>query len=123
MLCSSVPLKLRTATWPAGACLLLVLALAGCAEERILEVTLDQLAGSPAAFDGKQVRTRGTVQALDDPEHYWIETTPRNRLALRPGSAVADRVGESVVVVGRFSWHPEQGRRLELQSVQPGLEL
>jgi hypothetical protein len=103
-------------------CLLVSAAIAGCAEERVSEVTLDQLTGAPTVFDGERVRTRGVVQSLDDPEHYWIETSPRNRLAVRPGSAVADRVGESVEVVGRFSWHPERGRRLELQSVLPASE-
>jgi len=115
---------MRGRSWSAGVfpLLLFVVLLAGCAEERVSEVTLDQLAGAPTAFDGERVRTRGTVQAIEDPEHYWIETTPRNRLAVRPGSAVADRVGESVVVVGRFTWHPERGRRLELQSVSPAQE-
>lgn len=107
----------RPSWWAAGFCLLAVAALAACGEERVSEVTLEQLSGAPAAFDGERVRTRGTVQAFDDPEHYWIETTPRNRLAIRPGSAVAGHVGDSVVVVGRFTWHPEAGRRLELHSV------
>jgi hypothetical protein len=104
--------------WSACTCLLLV-ALAGCAEERVSEVTLDQLVGAPAEFDGERVRTRGVVQSFDDPEHYWIETNPRNRLAVSPESAVVDHVGEPVVVVGRFTWHPERGRRLELDSVLP----
>jgi len=108
--------------WSAGVCLLFSFALLGCADERISEVTLDQLVGAPTTFDGERVRTRGIVQAFDDPEHYWIETNPRNRLSVRPESAVVDRVGESVVVVGRFTWHPEQGRRLELQSVLPAEE-
>nr|WP_296752340.1 hypothetical protein [Thioalkalivibrio sp.] len=102
--------------------MLFSVAISGCADERISEVTLDQLVGAPATFDGEQVRTRGIVQALDDPEHYWIETSPRNRVAVRPRSAVVDRVGESVVVVGRFTWDPERGRRLELQSVLPADE-
>lgn len=106
----------------AGACLLFSVALSGCADERVSEVTLDQLVGAPATFDGERIRTSGIVRALDDPEHYWIETSPRNRLAVRPGSAVGDRVGELVVVVGRFTWHPEQGRRLELHSVRPAEE-
>ena len=97
--------------------LLAVAVLAGCAEERVSEVTLEQLSGAPAAFDGERVRTQGTVQAIEDPEHYWIETTPRNRLAIRPGSAVANHVGDPVVVEGRFSWHPEEGRRLQVDSV------
>ncbi len=108
--------------WSASVCLLFSVAISGCADERISEVTLDQLVGAPATFDGEQVRTRGIVQALDDPEHYWIETSPRNRVAVRPRSAVVDRVGESVVVVGRFTWDPERGRRLELQSVLPADE-
>ncbi|TVP83437.1 MAG: hypothetical protein EA347_12575 [Thioalkalivibrio sp.] len=91
--------------------------MSGCAQERVSEVTLEQLAGAPAAFDGERVRTQGTVRAIEDPEHYWIETTPRNRLAIRPGSAVAGHVGDAVVVEGRFTWHPEEGRRLELESV------
>lgn len=80
-------------------------------------MTLEQLTGAPADFDGERVRTRGTVQGLDDPEHYWIETTPRNRLAVRPGSAVAGQVGDPVVAVGRFTWRPDEGRRLEVESV------
>ncbi len=103
----------------AGVCLLLSVALSGCSDERVSEVTLDQLVGAPATFDGERVRTSGIVQGLDDPEHYWIETSPRNRLAVEPKSAVVDHIGESVVVVGRFTWHPEQGRQLQLQSVLP----
>ena len=92
----------------------------GCAPERTTEATLDQLAQSPAAFDGARVRTRGVVHAIDDPEHYWIETQPGNRLGIRPGSAVAGWLGVEVVVAGRFSWHPERGRRLDVDTVTAG---
>lgn len=94
--------------------------LVGCAPERTTEAALDQLAQSPAAFDGARVRTRGVVHGIDDPEHYWIETQPGNRLGIRPGSAVADWLGTEVVVEGRFSWHPERGRRLNADTVTPG---
>ena len=96
-----------------------MLLLAGCAEEPTSEVTLDQLAGSPSVFDGERVRTRGVVHGMDDPEHYWIETRPANRLGIHPGPAVAQRMGEPVMVEGRFTWHPEQGRRLRVDSVTP----
>lgn len=112
----------RPCQWSFGLGLLAVAAMSGCAQERVSEVTLEQLTGAPASFDGEWVRTRGTVQGLDDPEHYWIETTPRNRLAVQPGSAVAGHVGDSVVAVGRFTWHPEEGRRLEVDSVMAAEE-
>lgn len=94
--------------------LVLTALLAGCGGERVSPVTLEQLAASAPAFNGELVETEGVVNRFDDPEHYWLEDDAINRVAVTPGSAVRDHLGESLRVVGRFSYHPEEGRRIEI---------
>lgn len=97
-----------------------VLALAGCGGgERVSEVTLAQLAGAAADFNGELVQTEGVVKRFDeDPEryHYWLEDEDVNRVAVEPHEAVSDQLGEHIRVVGRFSYHPEEGRRIEIDT-------
>nr|WP_051074948.1 hypothetical protein [Thioalkalivibrio sp. ALJ16] len=92
----------------------LALLLAGCGGERVSPVTLEQLAASAPAFNGELVETEGVVNRFEDPEHYWLEDDAINRVAVTPKSAVRAHVGESLRVVGRFSYHPEEGRRIEI---------
>ncbi len=101
---------------PALAGALLGLVLVACGGETTAPVTLDQLSSSAAEFDGEMVEVTGRVQSFDDPRHYWIEDHPRNRVAISPDAAVADRVGEEVRLVGRFSYDPESGRSLEVNA-------
>ena len=88
--------------------------LVACGSERVTPVTLAQLAASAPAFNGELVETEGVVNRFDDPEHYWLEDDAINRVAVTPGSAVRDHLGENLRVVGRFSYHPEEGREIEI---------
>ncbi len=90
--------------------------LVACGGERVSPVTLEQLAASAPAFNGELVETEGVVNRFDDPEHYWLEDDAINRVAVKPGSAVRDHLGENLRVVGRFSYHPEEGRRIEIDA-------
>ncbi|WP_018865157.1 MULTISPECIES: hypothetical protein [Thioalkalivibrio] len=96
----------------------LVLGLAACGGgERVSEVTLAQLAGAAADFDGEIVQTEGVVKRFDeDPDrlHYWLEDEDVNRVAVEPHEEVSDQLGEHIRVVGRFSYHPEEGRLIEI---------
>ncbi len=93
---------------------LAALLLAGCGGDRVAPATLAQLAGAADAFDGELVETEGVVHRFDDPEHYWLEDDAINRVAVIPGEAVAGHLGERLRVVGRFTYHPERGRRIEI---------
>ncbi len=88
--------------------------LTACGGERVSPVTLEQLAASAPAFDGELVETEGVVNRFDDPEHYWLEDEDINRVAVTPGASVRDHVGERLRVVGRFSYHQEEGRQIEI---------
>ncbi|ADC72084.1 MULTISPECIES: hypothetical protein [unclassified Thioalkalivibrio] len=97
---------------------ILVVGLAACGGgERVSEVTLAQLAGAAGEFNGELVQTEGVVKRFDeDPEryHYWLEDEDVNRVAVEPHDEVSDRLGEHIRVVGRFSYHPEEGRLIEI---------
>ncbi|WP_018948502.1 hypothetical protein [Thioalkalivibrio sp. ALMg11] len=90
--------------------------LVACGGERVSPVTLEQLAASAPAFDGEMVETEGVVNRFDDPEHYWLEDDDINRVSVTPGSAVRDHLGENLRVVGRFTYHPEEGRQIEIDA-------
>ena len=68
---------------------------------------------------GIRVTTQGLVRGFDDPLHYWIEDVRLNRVALEPEDWVAPYLGQRVEVTGRFDYHPEEGRRMVLESIQP----
>jgi len=91
-----------------------VLLLAACGGERASQVTLAQLAGAAAEFNGELVETEGVVRRFDDPLHYWLEDEDINRVAVSPESVVEGHLGETLRVVGRFTYHPERGRKIEL---------
>ncbi|WP_018935737.1 hypothetical protein [Thioalkalivibrio sp. ALJ24] len=106
--------RIRNAGRGLAAVLAGMVLLAGCGGETTSQVTLDQLAGAAADFDGEMVEVTGRVETFEDPRHYWIEDDPQNRVAISPEQTVADRVGEEVRLVGRFSYSPEDGRSLEV---------
>lgn len=91
---------------------------AGCAETP-RPVTLEVLVSQQSSFDGKRVRTSGTLREFDAPHHVWIEDAGLNRVELIPAERVAGRVGQRLEVVGRFSYAADVGRRIELESVRP----
>jgi len=90
---------------------------AGCTETAV-SVPLEILVSQQASFDGRRVRTSGTVRDFPSPHHVWIEDAGLNRVGLRPVEWVTERVGQRVEVVGRFSTAADVGRRIELESVE-----
>lgn len=93
-------------------------ALSGCAEDAV-PVPLDVLVAQQDSFDGRRVRTTGTLREFDDPHHVWIEDAGLNRIELRPSERFEGQTGQVVEVVGRFSYASDRGRRIEVESVLP----
>lgn len=105
----------------AGLCLLLcVPLLTACgANDPAADVTLAELAARPQAYDGREVRTRGTVRTFDAPRHYWLEDAQINRVGLEPMELIAPHLGREVTVTGRFSYARERGRRIAIATIEP----
>ncbi len=97
--------------------LAVVVLLGACGDDRVAPVTLAQLVAAAPSFDGERVETEGVLNRFADPEHYWLEDEDRNRVAVLPGELVEHHRGEKLRVVGRFSYHPDAGRRIELDAV------
>lgn len=83
-----------------------------------VELRLADLVRFADGYDGDRIATTGVVRSHPEPEHFWIEDDALNRVEVRPASAVSALLGESVRVVGRFRYSPEQGRSIEADSVQ-----
>lgn len=83
------------------------------------DVTLAELVARPQAYDGRAVRTRGTVRAFDAPRHYWLEDAQINRVGLEPMALIAPHLGREVTVTGRFSYARERGRRIAIATIEP----
>lgn len=98
--------------------LALVPALLGCAEDAI-PVPLDVLLAQQDSFEGRRIRTTGVLREFEDPHHVWIEDAGLNRVELRPPERLEGHVGQVVEVVGRFSYAPDRGRRIEVEAVLP----
>lgn len=105
----------------AGLCLLLcVPLLTACgANGPAADATLAELTARPQAYDGREVRTRGTVRAFDAPRHYWLEDAQINRVGLEPMELIAPHLGREVTVTGRFTYARERGRRIAISSIEP----
>ncbi|MCC5871951.1 MAG: hypothetical protein JJU22_06105 [Gammaproteobacteria bacterium] len=95
----------------------LILALFGCSGPPA-DVALEVLVSQQADFDGRLVRTTGTVREFDPPHHVWIEDAALNRVELEPIDRVESHVGETVTVTGRFSFVPDRGRRIRIEAVE-----
>lgn len=67
---------------------------------------------------GRLLATTGVVRGFNEPEHYWIEDAQLNRVALQPLEKARPWLGEHVRVSGRFLYHQQQGRRLELLTIE-----
>lgn len=101
-------------------CLMLgVPLLTACGASGPADVTLAELAARPQAYDGRDVRTRGTVRVFDAPRHYWLEDAQLNRVGLEPMERIAPHLGREVTVTGRFSYARERGRRIAISSIEP----
>lgn len=81
------------------------------------EVTLEELVNHHGAFEGEVVVTRGTVQTVEEPRHYWLEDDEVNRVGLQPDERVSRLVGEDVIVRGRFSYSRDEGRWIRVDEV------
>ncbi len=102
---------------------LAVLLAAGCAESepRPRDISVAQLVGQEAAYDGDLVRTEGTVASFGEERalHYWIEDASSNRVGLVPDREAAPFLGHDVVVVGTFRFDERQGRRISVERIEP----
>jgi hypothetical protein len=107
----------RTRAGWAGALLFVAALLAGCGPARH---SLGQLAAHQEAYDGQEVTTSGTVRSFEEPSgtYYVLEDAFDDRVELTPADRVADLVGKTVTVTGRFSVDPAQGRVIAVDSVE-----
>lgn len=105
--------------FPALLATLCLAVLVGCGRSSDpTEVSLAELAERPAAYNGRVVRTRGTVRGFDDPRHYWLEDENMNRVGLIPVDRVAPHLGRQITVLGQFSYARDQGRRLRVGTIE-----
>lgn len=93
----------------------------GCTQAEV-SVPLEILVSQQESFDGRRIRTSGTVREFRSPHHVWIEDDGLNRVELQPVEWLAGHVGQRVEVVGRFTHALDVGRRIELESVEPATE-
>lgn len=99
--------------------LVFLLTLNGCGQgDKPLEISLAELAERPAAYDGRVVRTRGTVRGFDDPRHYWLEDANLNRVGLTPEDRIAPHLGRQITVLGQFSYARDRGRRIRVGTIE-----
>ncbi|MGH9040549.1 MAG: hypothetical protein ACRDZ3_09985 [Acidimicrobiia bacterium] len=73
---------------------------------------------------GRRVETAGVVRRFGEAEgapslHYVIEDGDRNRFAISPDDLAAGHVGKEVVVVGAFRVSERNGRRIEIERLEP----
>ena len=95
------------------------LAFTGCSREHpVVALELQMLVSQQANFQGRRVRTHGTLRMHAEPRHYWIEDAALNRVGLVPAEAVRDYLGSVIEVTGRFGFAPEHGRRIEVETVE-----
>jgi hypothetical protein len=83
------------------------------------EVTLGEVVADQSRFDGQVLQLKGEVVGFDNPEHYVIEDAAHNRVELRPVEAAAAWSGQTVTVVGRYSFSETEGRRIEIEEIAP----
>lgn len=79
--------------------------------------SLAKLTEQQQARDGEVVVVDGTVDMAEEPLHYWLTDDEAHHVGLRPIEAVEDHVGESVTVRGRFTYSRDQGRWIEIESI------
>jgi len=82
------------------------------------QVSLAQLADRQEQYAGHTVTVSGTVRHFTDGGGYDVLEDPEgNRVLLRPESSVANRLGMTVTVTGRFSVDQAAGRVITVESV------
>jgi len=101
-----------------------LLIMIGCSgNQSPTDIDLGVLVDQASAFDGRQVRTQGTLRSLDEPEHLWVENAQLQRVGVDPiengiDTNALDAVGRTVEVVGEFRYAPEHGRRIIATQLQ-----
>jgi hypothetical protein len=73
-------------------------------------------------YDGRSVETAGVVRRFGPEDgatrlHYVVEDKAANRVALVGGDP-ARYVDRSVVVIGRFRFAEDRGRRIEVERIE-----
>lgn len=97
-----------------------VLALIACERaDPIQDVTLAELVARQQAYEGRVVRTRGTVRTFPSPRHYWLEDEHINRVGLVPQDLIAPHLGRELTVVGRFAFVQGRGRQITISNIEP----
>lgn len=100
--------------------LLVFAALVGCGGgPPPVATTLSALKAAQDDFDGRRVIVSGTLRSFDDPEHYWIENSALDRVALEADEPLQARVGEVLEVHGRFTYDRDEGRRIDVELIVP----
>ena len=74
---------------------------------------------TPASYDGKVVRTQGTVKRFQDTgsPYLVLEDAQHNRVLLDPADGAAGDVGRHVVLEGCFTYSDTSGQRLAVDRV------
>jgi hypothetical protein len=109
-----------------GAAWLTAAVLAGCGGDTgstPTPVTLAELVEDQHGFDGDLVTVEGTVRSYDAPLHHWIEDVDQHRVELEPQDLAAAHVGDRIRVTGRYRFHDDRGRLIEvddLDVIEPG---
>ena len=81
--------------------------------------SLANLVDHAASYDGKVVRTQGTVKQFQDtgPPYLVLEDAQHNRVLLDPADGAAEDVGRHVVLEGCFTYSDTSGQRLAVDRV------
>lgn len=79
-----------------------------------------QLSAQQERYAGAQITTSGRVQAFTDSggTYYVLTDEAENRVALAPTEDAAGYSGKQVTVTGRFDFSPEQGRRIQIDTIR-----
>ncbi len=98
----------------------LALGIAACGNNGDPEdVTLGEIVQDHDGFNGDTIRVEGEVVGFDEPvEHYVVEDQHQNRIELQPTDRAAEYEGETIVVVGDFTFSEDEGRQLEIEQIE-----
>jgi len=84
--------------------------------------SLAALTEQQQARDGEIVIVEGKVDRAEEPLHYWITDDEAHHVGLRPVEAVEEHVGERVTVRGRFTYSRDEGRWIEVDTINLSAE-
>ena len=110
-----------TTWWATVLALAVALSLPGCSRGGPAEVPLTLLVAEQETYDGRTVRTNGTVAAIRDYDaggpYFVLEDVAQNRVRLVPDETAAAHEGETVAVTGVFRFQPDSGRELQIDDI------